>query len=74
MTLGVQGLGGDWGHPRGNDKNCKNEPGRLKGQAAAELLCLELLGWVVLPVAAAEWVAAGAGRAGGVQRLKAVTS
>jgi hypothetical protein len=56
---------------------CKNEPGRLKGQAAAELLCLELLGWVVLPVAAAEWVGLRGqeGREGYiVQRLKAVTS
>ncbi len=56
---------------------CKNEAGRLKGQAAAELLCLEQLGWVVLPVAAAEWVALRGQEARDayiVQRLKAVTS
>jgi hypothetical protein len=56
---------------------CKNEPARLKGQAAAELLCLEMLGWVVLPVATSEWVALK-GQEGRqayiVQRLKAVTS
>jgi hypothetical protein len=56
---------------------CKNEPARLKGQAAAELLCLEMLGWVVLPVATSEWVELK-GQEGRqsyiVQRLKAVTS